>query len=270
MLFFQVVLLLGYLYAHWLHEKLAPRRQAAVHIAALAVSFAALPMLPNPGWKSAGVAHPSLTILALLSAHRGAALLPAFLHQPVVAGVVRADPPRGNAVSPVCPLELRLHAGAAELSLRSGAEPAGAHAGVGVVRRIRLLRGALWNHRVAIVPARRRAPNGGPGGRKNRGWRPHLDAASLVAGPGRRRFGSAACRHQSSHPGCRRHSVSVDPAAQRLPVELHRLFRISAVLPARRLSSAAGGGSGFHGIPALAVPHRIQSLLARLSHANAD
>jgi len=67
MLFFQVVLLLGYLYAHWLHEKLAPRRQAVAHIAALVVSFAALPTLPNPGWKSAGVAHPSLTMLALLS-----------------------------------------------------------------------------------------------------------------------------------------------------------------------------------------------------------
>jgi hypothetical protein len=76
MLFFQVVLLLGYLYAHWLHEKLAPRRQAVAHIAALAVSFAALPILPNPGWSSAGVAHPSLTILALLSVTVG---LPYFL-----------------------------------------------------------------------------------------------------------------------------------------------------------------------------------------------
>jgi SAM-dependent methyltransferase len=76
MLFFQVVLLLGYLYAHWLHEKLAPRKQAMAHIAALVVSFAALPMLPNPGWKSAGVAHPSLTILALLSLTVG---LPYFL-----------------------------------------------------------------------------------------------------------------------------------------------------------------------------------------------
>ena len=76
MLFFQVVLLLGYLYAHWLHEKLAPRRQAVAHIAALVVSFAALPTLPNPGWKSAGVAHPSLTILALLSLTVG---LPYFL-----------------------------------------------------------------------------------------------------------------------------------------------------------------------------------------------
>ena len=76
MLFFQVVLLLGYLYAHWLHEKLAPRRQAIAHIAALAVSLAALPILPNPGWKSAGMAHPSLTILALLSLTVG---LPYFL-----------------------------------------------------------------------------------------------------------------------------------------------------------------------------------------------
>jgi SAM-dependent methyltransferase len=76
MLFFQVVLLLGYLYAHWLHEKLAPRKQAVAHIAALVVSFAALPMLPNPGWKSAGVAHPSLTILALLAVTVG---LPYFL-----------------------------------------------------------------------------------------------------------------------------------------------------------------------------------------------
>ena len=76
MLFFQVVLLLGYLYAHWLHEKLAPRKQAMAHIAALVVSFAALPMLPTPGWKSAGVAHPSLTILALLAVTVG---LPYFL-----------------------------------------------------------------------------------------------------------------------------------------------------------------------------------------------
>ena len=76
MLFFQVVLLLGYLYAHWLHEKLAPRKQAVAHIAALVVSLAALPILPNPAWKSAGVAHPSLTILALLSVTVG---LPYFL-----------------------------------------------------------------------------------------------------------------------------------------------------------------------------------------------
>jgi SAM-dependent methyltransferase len=75
MLFFQMALLLGYLYAHWLHEKLRGRLQALVHIGALAASCALLPILPNPSWKTAGGA-PSLRILALLAATIG---LPYFL-----------------------------------------------------------------------------------------------------------------------------------------------------------------------------------------------
>jgi hypothetical protein len=65
MLFFQVVLLLGYLYAHWLN-KLAPRRQRVIHTVALAASLATLPIIPSASWKTAGQAQPSLTILALL------------------------------------------------------------------------------------------------------------------------------------------------------------------------------------------------------------
>lgn len=65
MLFFQVVLLLGYLYAHGLN-KLVPRRQAIVHISLLAVSLISLPIIPNESWKHAGLAHPSATILMLL------------------------------------------------------------------------------------------------------------------------------------------------------------------------------------------------------------
>jgi len=76
MLFFQVALLLGYLYADWLHRTLGPRRQAMAHIALLAASLATLPILPNPAWKAAGVAHPSLRILALLTVTVG---LPYFL-----------------------------------------------------------------------------------------------------------------------------------------------------------------------------------------------
>jgi SAM-dependent methyltransferase len=67
MLFFQAVLLLGYLYAHWLHEKLPSRKQAWLHIGVLAVSLAALPILPNPTWKVAAAGNPSLRILALLA-----------------------------------------------------------------------------------------------------------------------------------------------------------------------------------------------------------
>src|SRR3954451_85243 len=76
MLFFQIVLLLGYAYAHWLHRTFAARKQAIIHIAVLAVSLAALPILPGDHWKSAANDQPSLRILALLSATVG---LPYFL-----------------------------------------------------------------------------------------------------------------------------------------------------------------------------------------------
>src|SRR5215831_18789845 len=67
MLFFQTVLLLGYLYAHWLNRTFAPRRQAVIHIAVLAASLAALPILPAGHWKSASIEQPSLRILGLLA-----------------------------------------------------------------------------------------------------------------------------------------------------------------------------------------------------------
>lgn len=75
MLFFQAVLLGGYLYAHWLHEKLPSRRQAWLHIAALAASLAALPIVPNAAWKAASAGNPSLRILALLAVTVGAPYL---------------------------------------------------------------------------------------------------------------------------------------------------------------------------------------------------
>ena len=75
MLFFQVVLLLGYLYAHLLH-RMAPRRQALVHIGLLTAGILALPIIPNASWKHAGLDHPSLTILTLLAVTVG---MPYFL-----------------------------------------------------------------------------------------------------------------------------------------------------------------------------------------------
>ncbi len=76
MLFFQAVLLLGYLYAHWLHQKVAGRRQAMVHCFVLLASLAALPIIPSTAWRTASVGHPSLRILELLGATVG---LPYFL-----------------------------------------------------------------------------------------------------------------------------------------------------------------------------------------------
>src|SRR5258707_15235717 len=75
MVFFQIVVLLCYVYAHLLN-KLPPRRQAITHISILALSLATLPIIPNAAWKAQGQTNPSLTILALLTVTVG---LPYFL-----------------------------------------------------------------------------------------------------------------------------------------------------------------------------------------------
>lgn len=76
LLFFQSVLLLGYLYAHWLYRKLRPRTQLAAHMLLLAVSLAFLPVWPAAAWKPSGGEDPTLRILALLAVTAG---LPYFL-----------------------------------------------------------------------------------------------------------------------------------------------------------------------------------------------
>ena len=76
LLFFQVVLLLGYLYAHQLTRHLAPGAQGWLHAALLAASLLTLPMLPKDSWKPTGPAHPALHILLVLAVTVG---LPFFL-----------------------------------------------------------------------------------------------------------------------------------------------------------------------------------------------
>ena len=63
LLFFQMVLLLGYLYAHATVRYLKPRVQMLVHAALLLASAAVLPIYPNAAWKPAGTEDPSLRIL---------------------------------------------------------------------------------------------------------------------------------------------------------------------------------------------------------------
>src|SRR5262245_28480688 len=75
-LFFQLLLLFGYLYSHWSIRYLRPRAQTALHLALLAASLLMLPAIPNPAWKPAGDEEPTLRILGLLGATIG---LPYFL-----------------------------------------------------------------------------------------------------------------------------------------------------------------------------------------------
>jgi len=66
MLFFQVLLLVGYSYAHFVSTHLSRRGQVSIHLALLAASLILLPIAPNESWKPAGADAPTLSNLHLL------------------------------------------------------------------------------------------------------------------------------------------------------------------------------------------------------------
>jgi SAM-dependent methyltransferase len=67
LLFFQLALLLGYLYAHALVRYFKPRVQMMIHIALLIVSALMLPIYPADSLKPSGTGDPILGILLLLA-----------------------------------------------------------------------------------------------------------------------------------------------------------------------------------------------------------
>jgi hypothetical protein len=71
LLFFQLVLLGGYFYAHCLIRYLKPIQQLVVHLGLLFVSLSALPIVPSAAWKATGGGDPTLRILLLLGATVG-------------------------------------------------------------------------------------------------------------------------------------------------------------------------------------------------------
>ncbi len=71
MLFFQVVLLAGYAYAHAISRRLTPRAQAGLHLVLLAAALATLPITPAESWKPTASGDPTWHILALLAVSLG-------------------------------------------------------------------------------------------------------------------------------------------------------------------------------------------------------
>ena len=72
LLFFQLLLLAGYFYAHVLIRYVKPKMQLWVHLALLTVSLATLPIVPSAYWKPTGGGdYPTLSILLLLAATIG-------------------------------------------------------------------------------------------------------------------------------------------------------------------------------------------------------
>jgi hypothetical protein len=76
MLFFQLLLLAGYAYAHFTSRWLRPRSQAILHLVLLVAALAFLPITPSDSWKPRSSEHPTLQILALLNVSLG---LPYFV-----------------------------------------------------------------------------------------------------------------------------------------------------------------------------------------------
>jgi hypothetical protein len=76
LLFFQILLLGGYAYAHLLVSRLSPRRQALVHGLLVVAALAVLPITPSPSARSLGGATPAGEVLAVLAVSVG---LPYFV-----------------------------------------------------------------------------------------------------------------------------------------------------------------------------------------------
>lgn len=76
LLFFQMLLLGGYGYAHVLSRTLKPRAQAIMHVVLLAGALALLPITPADSWKPGEDGNPTGQILVLLAACLG---LPYFV-----------------------------------------------------------------------------------------------------------------------------------------------------------------------------------------------
>ncbi len=71
LVFFQVALLLGYSYGHWLIDHVRPRWQRRIHVLLLAASILVLPVIPRDAWKPTGWEDPTLRILSVLAATLG-------------------------------------------------------------------------------------------------------------------------------------------------------------------------------------------------------
>ena len=75
MLFFQILLVGGYLYSHWI-VRLSGRKQALIHVGVLILAVLTLPIAPDPSWKPVNGGDPTLRIIGLLAVSVG---LPYFL-----------------------------------------------------------------------------------------------------------------------------------------------------------------------------------------------
>jgi spermidine synthase len=96
LVFFQISLLVGYGYAHFVASRLRPRTQTIVHGTLLAVALLALPITPSEGWKPDASDDPVWRLFALLTVTVGAP----FLMLSSTSPLLQAWAARARSVSP--------------------------------------------------------------------------------------------------------------------------------------------------------------------------
>ena len=259
LLFFQVLLLGGYVYAHGLSAWLKPRGQALVHITLLAASLWFLPIVTDSTYRGQLESSPTWQILVLLTATIGA---PYFLMsatgpllQAWFSRTHTGSPYRLYALSNVGSLlALLSYPFLVEPNLRLGVQThwwSWGYAAFAVFCTLCAVQLAIFrrprsehnadrgseepSHREQDQNARRRVGLDGP-----------------VAGPGRERLGDALGHDESNLPGSRRRAVFVDSAADTLFALVHHLLRQSALVRPAHVSQLArgfGGGRCRHVVP---------------------
>ena len=95
MLFFQLLLLGGYVYAHLLGRVQTVRRQALIHLAVIMLTLLALPILPDPASRPTGAETPTASILLLLAITAGGPYAMLAASSPLLASWYRRALPGG-------------------------------------------------------------------------------------------------------------------------------------------------------------------------------
>jgi SAM-dependent methyltransferase len=85
LVFFSVMLLLGYLYAHWISVSFTPARQAVIHILLLTVALLVLGIHTSPS-PAAVTYHPALTVFRVLATVIGLPYLTLSATTPLLTG----------------------------------------------------------------------------------------------------------------------------------------------------------------------------------------
>jgi hypothetical protein len=266
LLFFQAVLFLGYLYAHLLGTRIAPRRQGLLHLALLALALAFLPIAAGAAWKPPDQSLPVPRILAFLAATLG---LPYFL--------LAANGPllqRWYTLrSPGAPWRLYALSNAGSLlGLLSYPVLVEPYFSLGAQR-------ALWSGGYALFaaaaaavavglvraapPLPHTAPEADPGGGSGGAWTALVLALSLAG---------SLLMAATTHYLCQH--VAVIPLLWILPLALYlvsfivvfageRWYRRDLMIPALALATAAATATLFLGFR-ISLPARIAFVLAHL------